>query len=79
MMWLDKEVDRLMSDAKTSKEIKDIQDDAKFALYSAAKEAADFVKAALGKSETINLESLVDKDRLNAALKLLEIAFSKSS
>lgn len=68
-----------MSDAKTPKEIKDIQDDAKFALYSAAKEAADFVKAALENSKTINLDVPANIQRLDAALKLLEIAFSKSS
>ena len=68
-----------MSDVKTPKEIKDIQDEAKFALYSAAKEAANFVKAVLEADETVNLATLVDKNRLDAALKLLEIAFSKSS
>jgi hypothetical protein len=78
-MWLDKEVDRLMSDAKTPKEIKDIQDDAKFALYSAAKEAADYVKAVLEEREITNPKIIPDKNRLDAALKLLEIAFSKSS
>ncbi|WP_375478488.1 hypothetical protein [uncultured Nostoc sp.] len=48
-------------------------------MVSAAIEAAKLVKATLGEEETVNLSNGANKSRLDAALKLLEIVFSKSS